>query len=184
MNVTPRLLLTYKFIRDDNFQCLGVDFMEVNNPSNELVSLKEVSTRNTAQTIYSKINLVKQKNNDKEATNVLEEIINDLTTDKNELIRIANSYEQESISRDISDSDIEYITKEFVPIVTSFFPFSGENSEFISSIQKVLSKETFKILQLLGFNYKEAIGVPLTNFVAQAIQNQTNKLIGQKTHSK
>lgn len=157
--------------------------MEVNNP-NELASLKEVSTRNTAQTIYSRINLVKQKNNDKEAANVLEEIINDLTTDKNELIRIANSYEQELMSQDISDSDIEYITKELIPIITSFIPLSGENNEFISSIQKVLSKETLKILQLLGFNYKEAIGLPLTNFVAQAIQSQTNKFIGQKLNKK
>jgi len=158
--------------------------MKVSNPSNELVSLKEVSTRNTAQTIYSKINLVKQKNNDKESTNVLEEIINDLITDKNELIRIANSYEQEVISQDISDSDIEYITKELLPIITTIIPFSEDSSEFISSIKKVISKETLKILQLLGFNYKEAIGVPLTNFVAQAIQNQTNKLIGQKSHTK
>ena len=158
--------------------------MEVSNPSNELASLKEISTRNTAQTIYSKINLVKQKNNDKEATNVLEEIINDLTTDKNELIRIANSYEQELKSQDISDSDIEYITTELLPIITSFISFNGENNEFISSIQKILSKETLKILQILGFSYKDAIGLPLTNFVAQVIQNQTNKLIGPKVNKK
>ena len=158
--------------------------MELNNPSNESASLKEVCSRNTPQTIYSKINLAKQRNNDNEATNVLEEIINDLTTDKNELIRIANSYERELNSQEISDSDIDYITKELLPIITAFIPFNEENTEFISSIQKVLSKETFKILQLLGFNYKEAIGLPLTNFVAQAIQNQTNKIIGQKINKK
>lgn len=158
--------------------------MEVTYPSNELASLKEISSRNTAQAIYSKINLAKQRNNDKEATNVLEEIINDLTTDKNELIRIANSYERELMSQDLSDSDFDYITKELLPIITSFIPINEENTEFISSIKKVLSKETFKILQLLGFNYKEAIGQPLTNFVAQAIQNQTNKIIGQKISKK
>ncbi len=158
--------------------------MELNNPSNELASLKEISSRNTAQTIYNKINLAKQRNDDKEAANVLEEIINDLTTDKNELIRIANSYERELMSQDISDSDIDYITKELLPIITTIIPLNEDNLDFISSIQKVLSKETFKILQLLGFNYKEAIGLPLTNFVAQAIQNQTNKLIGQKVNKK
>lgn len=158
--------------------------MEVNNLLNESATLKEVSARNTAQTIYSKINSAKQKNNDKEAANVLEEIINDLTTDKNELIRIANSYEQEIISQELSDSDMDYITKELLPIITTFIPINEEYSEFITSIQKVLSKETFKILQLLGFNYKEAIGIPLTNFVAQAIQNQTNKIIGPKSNKK
>ncbi len=146
--------------------------------------LREVSARNTAEEIYSRINLAKQKNSSTETISTLEQIINDLTSDKNELIRIARCYEEEFMERDISDSDIEYITRELVPIATSFLPFSGGSSEFISSIEKILSAETLKILKLLGFNYKDAIGQPLTNLVAQAIQTQTNKLVGQKGSGK
>ena len=146
--------------------------------------LKEVSVRNTAEAVYDKINLVKQKNNDKETVNVLEDLINNLITDKNELIQITKCYEQEFITRDISNEDIEYITRELLPIVTTFLPFSGGDNEFVSTIKKVLSAETLKILKLLGFNYKEAIGQPLTNLVSQTIQNQTNKLTGPKGNSK
>lgn len=146
--------------------------------------LKDVSARNTAETVYDKIKLVKQKNNDKETVNVLEDLINNLITDKNELIQITKCYEQEFITRDISNEDIEYITRELLPLVTTFLPFSGGDNEFVSTIKKVLSAETLKILKLLGFNYKEAIGQPLTNLVSKAIENQTNKLIVSKSSYK
>lgn len=146
--------------------------------------LKEVSINNTAEAVYKKINLAKQMQNDKETINVLEEIINNLTADKNELIQITQCYEQELLTQNISDDDIEYITKELLPIVTTFLPYGGGDSEFVSSIKKVLSAETFKILKLLGFNYKEAIGQPLTNLVAQAILNQTTKLAITKVNGK
>ncbi len=146
--------------------------------------LKEISVRNTAEAIYDKIKLVKQKNNDKETVNVLEDLINDLITDKNELIQITKCYEQEFITQDISNEDIDYITRELLPIVTTFLPFSGGDNEFVSTIKKVLSAETLKILKLLGFNYKEAIGQPLTSLVAKAIDNQTSKLVVSKSSSK
>lgn len=158
---------------------------EGSNTVFELTSrLKEISSKNTAESIYNKINSVKQKNNDKETILILEEIINNLAADKNELIQITRCYEQEFTDRDISDTDIDYITRELMPILTSFLPFSGGNNEFISSIQKIFSSETLKILKLLGFNYKDAIGLPLTNMVSQAIQNQTSKFIGLKGSSK
>ncbi len=160
--------------------------METNiDPILELAGkLKEVSVRNTAEAVYDKIKLVKQKNNDNETVNVLEDLINNLITDKNELIQITKCYEQEFITRDISNEDIEYITRELLPIVTTFLPFSGGDNEFVSTIKKVLSAETLKILKLLGFNYKEAIGQPLTSLVAKAIENQTSKLIVSKSSYK
>lgn len=155
-----------------------------NSTSEQAGRLREVCARNSAESVYSKINIAKQKNNSAETINILEEIINALTSDKNELIQIARCYEEEFVERDISDSDIEYITRELVPIAASFLPFGGGDSGFISTLEKILSAETLKILKLLGFNYKDAIGLPLTNLVSQAIQNQTNKLIGQKSSGK
>lgn len=157
----------------------------ISDPITDLsVRLREVSTRNSADSIYNRIHLIKQRNNDQETISVLEEIINDLTTDKNELFQITKCYEEEFITQDISNRDIEYITKELIPIVTTFLPFAGGDSAFVSSIEKILSAETLKILKLLGFNYKEAIGQPLTNLVSQLIQNQTNKLTTTKSTKK
>ena len=39
-------------------------------------------------------------------------------------------------------------------------------------IIKLLNKDTLKTMQLLGFNYKEAIGRPLTNLVASMIESK------------
>ncbi len=158
--------------------------MDISGPAIELSTrLSDASIKNAAQIIYNRINFVKQKGDDKETINTLEEIINDLIADKNELIHIARCYEQELTVQKISDPDIDYITSELLPIVTSFIPISDPNNEIIKSVEKILSSETLKILQLLGFNYKEAIGLPLTNLVAEAIQNQTGKLGGSKISS-
>lgn len=157
--------------------------MDTNSATVELAArLKEIGTKNTVQTIYNKINLAKQKNNDKETINTLDEIINDLIADKNELLQIAAAYEQNFAAERLADSDIEYISRELLPIISTFVP-AGENNLIISSVEKILSEETFKILQLMGFNFKEAIGKPLTNIVAQAIQNQTAKVGASKSSS-
>ena len=45
----------------------------------------------------------------------------------------------------------------------------------LRAIKDIINVDTLKTMQLLGFNYKEAIGVPLTNLCANTIMN-----IGQK----
>ena len=42
----------------------------------------------------------------------------------------------------------------------------------ILSLRPLLSKETFNILQILGFNYKKAIGEPLTELIKELIISQ------------
>ena len=71
--------------------------------------LAEVGIKNTAQIVYDKIRAIKHKQNDKETINALEEIINDLISDKNELVQIAKCYEQEFVAQKISEDDIEYM---------------------------------------------------------------------------
>ena len=46
-------------------------------------------------------------------------------------------------------------------------------------IKELISVDTLKTMQLLGFNYKEAIGEPLTRLCADTISG-----LGQKTNSK
>ena len=45
----------------------------------------------------------------------------------------------------------------------------------LRAIKDIINVDTLKTMQLLGFNYKEAIGVSLTNLCANTIMN-----IGQK----
>lgn len=49
---------------------------------------------------------------------------------------------------------------------------SRENyTQWVATLEKVLSPELLKILQLLGLNYREAIGVPLTKMIAAKIDS-------------
>jgi hypothetical protein len=145
--------------------------MENNEVIAELASnLIEASARNTATYIADKIRTSKAKKNDKETINELEEIIQNLLNDKLEIQRIAQAYEQELTSQKITEGDIEYITDNLLPIFSEFIP--NEQIENFEQIKSLLSVETLTIMQLLGFNYKRAIGEPLTLLVQKTIESK------------
>ncbi|NLK11951.1 MAG: hypothetical protein GX317_13570 [Staphylococcus equorum] len=149
--------------------------------------LTEIAIRNTTETIINKVSAVKAKKDDKETINILEEIINDLIKDKNDLIQVSRAYEEEFIMRKISEDDLLYITENLIPVLNELFitlmGFKSSNSEEtlkmeeIQSLMKVLhpilSTETLKILQLLGFDFKAAIGEPLTELLRSLILSKT-----------
>ena len=131
-------------------------------------NLVEVATRNSASLISNKIKVAKAKKDSKEIINELEEIISDLLTDKAEIQRIAQAYEQELVSQKITEDDIKYITENLLPIFSEFIP----NKVEVEQLQKILSIETLTILQLIGFNYKQAIDEPLTLLTKKAIESK------------
>ena len=45
----------------------------------------------------------------------------------------------------------------------------------IESFKMLISKDVLKTMQLLGFNYKEAIGIPLTELCANKINSFSQK---------
>ena len=131
-------------------------------------NLAEATARNGASFISKKINASKAKRNDKETIAELEEIISDLLNDKAEIQRIAQAYEQELVSQKSTENDIKYITDNLLPIFGEFLPDQVE----IEKMKKILSVETLTIMQLIGFNYKQAIGEPLTLLVRKAIESK------------
>ena len=131
-------------------------------------NLVETAARNSASFISNKIRAAKAKKNDKETINELEEIISDLLNDKSEIQRIAKAYEQELVSQKITEDDIKYITENILPIFSEFIP----NKVQIEQMKKILSVESLTIMQLIGFNYKQAIGEPLTLLTRKAIESK------------
>lgn len=70
----------------------------------------------------------------------------------------------------ISDEDINHLhntVDHLLDAMKNFMP--KEQVEAISIIRDLISVDTLKAMQLLGFNYKEAIGEPLTQVCARAI---------------
>lgn len=139
--------------------------------------LSEIVLRNSANVITDSIKRVKAKKNDKETIKQLEEIINNLLDDKIELIRISRTYEEEVVTQKISKEDISYITNELLPVLEKVLKKSSdiedsnldEINEIIEILKPILSVETFTILQLIGFNFKEGIGKPLTQLLKDLI---------------
>lgn len=87
----------------------------------------------------------------------------------------------------ISKEDVNYITENIVPIFSDFLESDlisndeninkDEINQIIDVLKPLLSIETFTILQLLGFNFREAIGIPLTKLVNRAIDREENEKI-------
>lgn len=85
-------------------------------------------------------------------------------------MQISQAYQQELISQKISDKEIDYITQELIPKITDLSKATGGNvDDIIQVLSPLISKETFTILQLLGFNFRKAIGEPLTVLIEKMI---------------
>jgi len=127
--------------------------------------------------VWDKIKAIKEKGEDKETIKSLENIILELIDDKNELIQIAQAYEEELITQKLSDEDMAYIANCIIPIIEELIQHidkeeADKAQETINTIKPILSKETFNILQLLGFNFIRAIGEPLTELINAYIKSQ------------
>ena len=144
------------------------------------VQLAETAVRNTANAVRDRIRSVRAGKQNKDTIAELEDIVNDLLSDKNELVRIARSYEDELVAQRISADDIEYIASSLVPILRQLLepsaarqsPGAASVDGMIDRLQPLLSVETVTVFQLLGFNFREAIGKPLTDLVAQLIASR------------
>lgn len=73
---------------------------------------------------------------------------------------------KELVSQKNTEDDIKYITKNLLPIFSEFIP----NKIEIEQLEKILSVETLTIMQLIGFNYKQAIEETLTLLTRKAIE--------------
>jgi hypothetical protein len=151
------------------------------------LQLADSATRNTVASIISRIAVLKKTRKDQETINELEEIVNDLLSDKNELMLIAQGYDQELVAQKISETEIKYISTKFVPVLRKFVESAAvggsediaEARRVIDLVQPLLSVEMVTVLQLIGFNFRKAIGEPLTELVGRLILSKTQVDSGQ-----
>lgn len=141
--------------------------------------LATITSRMSVQAIFDKMKAVKQKDNKDETIGNLEEIISELIADKNSLIRISQAYEEKLITQKITEAEIEYITTSVVPILEELLKQSNNSDaekmqDGLDLLKQLLSKETLNVLQILGFNFKKAIGEPLTELLASLIRSKIN----------
>lgn len=91
------------------------------------IRLSEALVRNTASAISTKVKALKSKKDDKETINELEEIIQELISDKNELLQISQAYQQELVTQKITDTEIDYITQKLIPTLQKLANATGQS---------------------------------------------------------
>lgn len=158
-------------------------------------SLAELAVKGTATAVSTKIKTIKEEINADKIRNTYDEIISELLLERDEAIRIAQSYKSELEKVVISDDDIQHLhntASHMIELIKSAqlanAALKGDDAvakvnnqaESYEQIKELISVDTLKTMQLLGFNYKAAIGEPLTQICANAITNFGNKTLSSK----
>ena len=154
------------------------------------VSLTELAVKGTVSAVSKKIRAAKEIKEVEKLRSTYDEIINEILLEREEAVRIAQAYKSELDRIVISDEDIEHLhntVARLLEIIKSFQLISAmakspeevekvkKQVESYEQIKALISVDTLKTMQLLGFNYKAAIGEPLTQICANAISNLSNK---------
>lgn len=116
-----------------------------------------------------------------ETRQAYEEIISELTQANAEYESIARGYKELYDQVVISEEDIKFLHSTLTQVFMAVFsplpsdsPEEAEekaaNRQNVMMILDFINSDTLRTMQLLGFNYKEAIGKPLTQICAQLIE--------------
>ena len=151
-------------------------------------SLTGLAIKGTATAITSKIRAIKDEKSVEKIRNTYDEIVNELLNEREEAVRIAQAYKSELESVIINDEDIQHlhntvsrvleiIKKSQISAASSIGEEAVEKvkaqAESYEQIKELISVDTLNTMQLLGFNYKAAIGEPLTlmlkNFILSKV---------------
>lgn len=140
------------------------------------VELTELAVKGIVGKVDSKIKSIKLEKDIVKIQNSYEEIINELLSDRENAIRIAQLYKNEYEKYQISDKDIEHLHNTISTVLDLLANISPEvDWKSFETFKSIISVDTLKAMQLLGFNYKDAIGVPLTNVCANTIMSIGSK---------
>jgi len=156
-----------------------------------LASLAELAARNTAATISAKVASITARKANEETVNQLMEIINELVLDRERALGVAHGLKEELVSEQISDADISHVVGTVLPAVRALMAkasvdedddengdsveetaVAADAASMLDQLETLLTKDTLKVLQILGFNFRAAIGEPLTVLLRNLILAQ------------
>lgn len=136
-------------------------------------SLLTLAAKGTVTSVEAKIKAMQVEQDIEKLKNKYDEIVSELLAERSEAIRIAQVYKNEIEKYEISDKDIEHLHNTvniILDIIQKMSPDIDLNT--YKSFKDLISVDTLKAVQLLGFNYKAAIGEPLTEICKNVILNK------------
>lgn len=135
--------------------------------------LSDVAVRNTVGGVWGRIRAVKARRDQEETIRELEQVVNDLLEDREELVSISRSYREYISAQEISEEDLAFISEALIPRITELAAKTGTDTEqveeMVAVLEPLLAVETIKVMQLLGFNFRRALGESLTVLVSAFI---------------
>lgn len=138
----------------------------------------EIALKNSASWVYSQIEMLKSKRENNRTIAELEQIIHNLISDKNDLMGIIQTYEQQFVAQQLSQEDINYISQNVIPLLENLSVGTTEEAEKmkenIETMKPLVSDKTLNIMQLIGFNFKKGIGMPLTSLTSELIRSMNS----------
>lgn len=125
----------------------------------------------TVNGVMSKVQQIKATKDQNQQIAEYNQLINNLLTNRNDLENISQQYKEKIERLIISDEDIEKLHNTIKTVLNLIYTFqdTDEESESVDALLKLLNSDTLRTLQLLGFNYKKAIGDPLTEVTSKFI---------------
>lgn len=147
---------------------------------NLATNLSALVAKHTVTTIQTKVAAMKNEEDINTVKQTYNDLLNNLLDERSEAITIAQSYKAELEKVEISDEDINHLHKTVERLLEIFKTISTMNDEENQSeiqdqintfeqVKELIGVDTLKTMQLLGFNYKKAIGEPLTKIVSNFI---------------
>ncbi|MBP3220447.1 MAG: hypothetical protein J6M43_00205 [Neisseriaceae bacterium] len=134
--------------------------------------LTALTTKGTIAVIGDKIKAYKEIKDAEELKGKYGDIINQIIQEREDAIRIARTYQAELERIVISDDDIKHLHNTISRLLDLIKPFAPQTGDIdIDTFKDLINADTLKTMQLLGFNYKEAIGEPLTKLCADKISS-------------
>ena len=145
------------------------------------VNLTELAVKGTVSSVGTKIKAIKMEKNLEIVKNKYEEIINELISEREEAIRIAQTYKGEIERYHISDEDINHLHETVERVLDLLKKMSPKTDvDSFRQFKELINIDTLQAMQLLGFNYKAAIGEPLTELCASVILSKAKKQVRKK----
>lgn len=139
----------------------------------------------TVRAITAKVQSLKSEKQVDKVRAEYDEILTQVLQERSDAILLAQTYKAELDKIEISDNDIEHLQNTASKVLDLLKQLSPDTSvDSLEIIKELITVDTLKTMQLLGFNYKAAIGIPLTEICANAIKNYTTKNNKQQNQGK
>ncbi len=155
-----------------------------------LSTLNNELTKTVAKNSYTfVVDKVKQFKTSKDKDEIIrnyEELVNELLEEKGQLELIAKSYKDLYERMEIGEEDLQHLQNTVSQIVSIFIEMEHDpikkavTEKTFDPLVQLVNSDTLRTMQLLGFNYKKAIGEPLTEVCYEKVKG----LAGGKSKSK